>query len=310
VVGRAVPVPANGSIAPLAFGPGAMAGVRRALRRFRPDVIHAHEPLTLSLPLFATLTGEAPVVGTFHASAPRSAPYRVAAPALRRVARRLTVRTVVSDAARDLISRYIPGRYVLTPNGVDVSRFSGAEPAALSDKPVVLFLGRIERRKGLEILLQAMARLSDLDAELVVAGRGPRERSARSLARSLEVPARFIGRLSEDELPRVYRGAHLYCSPSIGGESFGIVLLEAMAAGAPVVCSDISGFRAVVGDGARLVAPGDAGELAGAIRHLVTDEEARARLGRAGRARAAMFDWSRLTAGVEDLYRRAAGDGA
>lgn len=302
-VGRALAVPANGSMAPLAFGPRAAAGVRRALQRIRPEVVHLHEPLIPSLSLLALWQGAAPAIGTFHAAAEASAGYRLAGPALRRAARRLAVRTAVSDAARDLVARYFPGDYVLTPNGVEVERFARAAPAELPTS--VLFLGRIERRKGLEVLIQAMTRLKDLACELIVAGSGPEEGRCRRLAAQLGVPARFVGAVDEATKASLLRGATVYCAPGLGGESFGIVLAEAMAAGAPVVCSDLLGFRAVAGAAALLVPPGQAGPLADALRLLLSDEGERAARARASRRVAQAYDWSRLVAGVEACYQRA-----
>jgi phosphatidylinositol alpha-mannosyltransferase len=307
LVGRAVGIPANGSVAPLAFGPGAAARVRRALRDFRPEVAHLHEPLVPSLSLVALLSSSAPAVGTFHASAASSTGYRLGRPALERAINRLAVRTAVSDAARDLIRRYFPGDYVLTPNGVETDRFAEAAPIDLGPGPTVLFLGRIERRKGLEVLVQAMAHLRDLGATLVVAGTGPEEASCRSLAAQLGVRVRFMGRVSEEDLPGVYRGTDVYCAPGLGGESFGIVLVEAMAAGAPVVCSDLDSFRAVTGGAAQLVPLEDPAALALELRKVLTDADLRARMSLGSRRIANMYDWARLIAGIESVYERAVG---
>ena len=305
-VGRAVGIPANGSVAPLTFGPGAAAGVRRALKAFDPEVIHLHEPLIPSVSLQALWLSDAPAVGTFHAAAEASAGYRIARPVLARAIERLAVRTAVSDAARALVQRYFPGDYVLTPNGVEVERFAKAAPLDLGPGPSVLFLGRIERRKGLDVLIRAMAELDDLGATLVVAGTGPEESPSRSLAEGLGVRVRFIGRIAERDLPGIYRGTDVYCAPGVSGESFGIVLVEAMAAGAPVVCSDLAGFRAVAGGAAAQVPPGDADALAETLRTVLTDDERRAEMIRASRRLARMYDWKRLVAGVESVYERAA----
>jgi phosphatidylinositol alpha-mannosyltransferase len=306
-VGRAIGVPANGSVAPVSFGPLAAAGVRRALTALEPDVVHLHEPLIPSLSLLALWQGGAPSVGTFHAAAESSFGYRISRPALERTARRITVRTAVSDAARSLISRYVPGEYLLTPNGVDVERFAGAEPADLGLGQKVLFVGRLEKRKGLEVLIQSMTRLRDLDARLIVVGSGHEERAARSLASSLGVDADFLGRVHDDDLPSIYRAADVYCAPGLGGESFGIVLIEAMAAGAPVVCSDLEGFRAVAGGAAELVPVGDAGLLADALRRVLSDDDIASRMSKASSRLASAYDWGRLVTGVESIYVRALG---
>ena len=307
LVGRAVGVPANGSVAPLAFGPLAAAGIRLALRELEPDVVHLHEPLIPSLSFLALLNTDAPTVGTFHAAREGSLAYGASRPVLRRAIRRLDVRTAVSDAARELISGYFPGDYKLTPNGVEAERFASAKPMELGAGPNILFLGRLERRKGLETLIKAVARAKDLSPTLIVAGTGPLERTSRALAEQLDVNVRFLGRVAEEELPRLYRAVDVYCAPGLGGESFGIVLLEAMAAGTPVVCSDLAGYRAVATGAARLVPPGQATPLADALRDVLTSSDVGDELRRAGSRLAGMFDWNRLATGVETIYELAAG---
>jgi phosphatidyl-myo-inositol alpha-mannosyltransferase len=303
-VGRSVGVPANGSVAPLAFGPSAALRIGRVLDAVNPDVLHVHEPLIPSVSLLALMRARAPAVGTFHAAAAASNGYRMARHVLAPAMDRLEVRTAVSDAARRLISRYFPGHYVLTPNGVESARFRDA-PADEDPDRKVLFLGRIERRKGLETLIQAMARLRDLDATLLIAGAGPQEAHCRRLAAQLQVPTRWLGRVPDHELGAVYKSARVYCAPGLGGESFGIVLIEAMAAGTPLVCSDLDGFRAVAAGVGELVPPGDPGVLADALKVVLTDDSAAERMRVDGLRIAAMYDWSRLVSGVEALYERA-----
>jgi phosphatidyl-myo-inositol alpha-mannosyltransferase len=303
--GRSVGIPANGSVAPIAFGPRAVTAVRRALHSFRPQVLHLHEPLIPSLSLLALIDECAPSVGTFHVATEGSWGYKAARPALQRLADRLNVRTAVSDQARALIARYFPGEYVLTPNGVDTERFSSARPMDLGPGKKVLFFGRIERRKGLEVLLQAMTRVRDLEATLIVAGDGPEARDCKKLARQLQVNALFLGRIHEDRAASVFRAADVYCAPGIGGESFGIVLIEAMAAEVPVVCSDLPGFRSVARGTAELVPPRDAGLLADALRAVLTDKTKASGMRTASIRTASMFDWKRLVAGVEANYKRA-----
>jgi len=309
LVGRAVGVPANGSVAPLAFGPLAATGIRVALRDLEPDVVHLHEPLIPSLSLLALVNTKVPAVGTFHAAREGSFAYGATRPLLRRAMSRLDVRTAVSDAARTLISNYFPGDYTLTPNGVEFDRFATAVPLELGSGPKVLFLGRLERRKGLKTLIRAMAQLRDLEPELIVAGTGPLEKASRGLAEELDVEARFLGRVGEEELPRLYRSADVYCAPGIGGESFGIVLLEALAAGTPVVASDLAGYRAVASGAARLVPPGQVSALAEALRAVLTDPAARDEMSKSGARLAGMFDWKRLATGVEAVYQRAMNGG-
>jgi phosphatidylinositol alpha-mannosyltransferase len=305
-VGRTLPVPANGSVAPLAFGPLAAAAMRRELREFDADVVHIHEPLVPSLSLLALWNAKSPVVGTFHAAAGSSAGYRLARPLLERALHRVTVRTAVSNAARALAEEYFPGDFVITPNGIDLERFEKASAMTLSKSPMsVLFFSRLEKRKGLSVLIRAAALMTDVDFRLVVAGAGPLERSAKSLASSLGVEADFLGRVDEADVAGVFRSATVYCAPGLGGESFGIVLLEAMASGVPVVCSDLPGFRDVAKEPALLVPPGDPESLAAALRRVLTDPSERERMSIASRARAADYDWNVLVKQVEDVYERA-----
>ena len=307
VVGTTVPVPANGSVAPISFGPRAARSLRTRLESLGPDVVHAHEPLIPSLSLLALGASPAPVVGTFHAARGASVGYRAARPWLRARADRLVRRTAVSDAARALAERYFPGDYVLTPNGIDVARFSEADHLDLGGKKTVLFVGRVEKRKGLESLVQAVAALGDGDVRLVVVGDGPRVRAARRLAADLHVDCAWLGRLDDDDLARAYRSADVFCAPNLGGESFGIVLLEAMAAGTAVVCSDLDAFRAVASDAGLYAPPGNPQALAARLRIALQDGTGAAARVEAGRARAARFDWGRLADGLETIYGAAAG---
>ena len=305
LVGRAVPVPANGSVAAVAFGPAVGPAVRAALAEFEPDVLHLHEPLIPSISFLALRASEAPAVGTFHAAMEWSAGYGIARNALDPTMRRLAVRTVVSDSARALVERYFPGDYVLTPNGIDASAFAEAGPIRHTEGPTVLFLSRLEKRKGLEVLIRAMAELEDEAATLVVGGSGPEERSVRALARSLGVEAVWLGRVPDAEVAGTYRGADVYCAPALGGESFGIVLVEAMAAGTPVVCSDLPGFRAVAAGAAFLVPPDAHLRLAAALRRVLEDSEKARSMWTAGREVAERYDWKTLAPRVEEVYESA-----
>ena len=304
-VGKAVPVPANGSVAALSFGPGVASGARRALAAFEPDVLHLHEPLIPSLSFLALRSSDVPAVGTFHAAAEGSLGYGMARGALGPMMRKLAVRTVVSDSARALVSRYFPGDYVLTPNGIDTSAFAGAEPRRHAPGRTVVFFSRLERRKGLEVLVRAVAELRDEDVTLVVAGAGPEERRVKALAERLGVDALWLGRIADADVAPLYRGAGVYCAPALGGESFGIVLVEAMASGAPVVCSDLPGFRAVAAGAAALVPPGDPDALAQTLRRVLGDPAESARMTVAGAQVAARFDWTELVPRVEEVYGRA-----
>ncbi len=302
-VGKAVPVPANGSVAALAFGPSVAAGARRVLVSFEPDVLHLHEPLIPSLSFLALRASDVPAVGTFHAAAEWSFGYGVARGALAPMMRRLAVRTVVSDSARALVARYFPGDYVLTPNGIDTGAFEDADPRSYAPGDTVVFFSRLERRKGLEVLVRALAALRDDDLTLVIAGAGPEERRVKALAARLGVEAVWLGRIPEEDVAPLYRGAGVYCAPGLGGESFGIVLVEAMAAGTPVVCSDLPGFRAVASDAAALVPPGDPQALADALVAVLEDEPRRRSLG-AGARRLALerYSWDDIGRRLVEIY--------
>ncbi len=304
VFGRAVGIPANGSVAPVSFGPAGARGIRRALKEFRPDLLHLHEPMIPSLSLQALLLSKLPAVATFHAASESSLPYRLAAPVLKLIAKRLKARVAVSEAARSFVSRYIPGSYEVIPNGIDIERFAIRRPRRPRS---ILFVGRLEERKGLEVLLRAAASVPDV--QVTVAGVGPREGDARALAQRLGVDVRWLGVLDEDELPEVFASSTIYCAPNVGGESFGIVLLEAMAAGTPVVSSDLEAFVEVGGHAVCTFPTGDHVALAGELTELLDHESERKKLSAAGRRRAKEFDWSELVGEIEAIYEASAAPG-
>jgi phosphatidyl-myo-inositol alpha-mannosyltransferase len=315
-LGRHRAVPFNGSVAPIALGPNAARSTRRAIADLAPDVVHVHEPLVPWVGLAAATSDVAPVVGTFHAWSDASRFYRLARPVARRVFDGLAVALAVSDAAARYHAGALgrsPGTFRVVPNGVDVARFADAEPfpdLRDPDRPALLFVGRLERRKGLEPLVRAFTRLkADRPAlRLLVVGDGPeRDRCASLLPSRLREDVTFLGRVGHDDLPRYYATADLYVAPSLGGESFGIVLLEAMAAGRPIVASDIPGYRSVASDGrqGRLVAPGDPAALADAIATLLDNPSLRAAMAADGRRTVAPYDWAQVAARVADAYRDA-----
>jgi phosphatidylinositol alpha-mannosyltransferase len=306
LVGRAVGIPANGSIAPICFGPVAAYRIRKQLAEFEPEVVHLHEPLIPSLSLLALLFTRAPAVGTFHAAAPSNPLYRIFRRALAPVMRRLAVRTAVSDAAAQLVSRYFPGKLDATPNGIDAAFFAAAQAMDLGPGRHVLFLGRLEPRKGAQVALHAMAAIGDLGAVLIVAGEGGLRTELQATAERLALDVSFLGAVSEGDKARLLASCDVYCAPNLGGESFGIVLVEAMASGCAIVCSDLDGFREVAADAAVFTRVGDAGSVAEALRSVLTDPSREKALKDAARARAALFDWASLVPEVEAIYERAA----
>jgi len=307
-VGRTLGVPFNGSVARIAFGPRVAARIRAALRRETPDVVHVHEPFAPSAGMIAAAVSRAPVVATFHAAMSQSVVYRAAAPVLRPLWRKMAARIAVSNEARRTIDRLFTGELRIVPNGIALERFARV-PGAPPDTHHILFIGRFERRKGAAVLLDAFPRVRERvpNATLTMIGEGP-ERAA--LERSAEgLPVRFIGRVEPDALADAMRDAAVVCAPSLGGESFGIVLLEAMAAGRPVVASAIPGYAAVVREGVDglLVPPSDAGALAEALVEVLTHPERAAAMADSGRDRATRYSWDTVAVEIEDVYRQVTG---
>jgi phosphatidylinositol alpha-mannosyltransferase len=276
VLGRSVALPANGSVAPVALWPGAAVRAVRAVRAGDFDVVHLHEPLAPG-PGYALLARcPQPKVGTFH-RAGRSVAYRLLGPVARRAAARLAARCAVSAEARTTAHDALGGDYEIVANAVEIERFTDAAPWALGDEagPIVMFVGRHEERKGLGVLLEAFARVAPSGTggpTLWVAGRGP---ETDGLRRRFPPSRRvvWLGVVTDDELASRLRRADVLCAPSLRGESFGVVLLEAMAARAAIVASALPGYGAVAGDDATLVAPGDVGALAAALGRAVSDAE-------------------------------------
>lgn len=303
-LGDSLPTAANGSIAPLAPDPAAALRTFRALRDEGFDVLHLHEPLAPGPTLTSVTLHTAPTVGTFHAAG-RSSSYRVFEPMLRRLLERIDHKVVVSKDALALVQGHLGGEYEVLFNGVDTTEIRSAVPVA-SDRPAIFFLGRHEERKGLGVLLAALRR-ADLDVSCWIAGDGPdshRLRAEYAGDHRLE----WLGRITDAERNARLRGASAFCAPSLHGESFGVVLIEAMAAGTPVVASALDGYRNVATDGvdALLVPPGDVDALADALRLVITDRRVADALVAAGARRADQFAMSALAARYVEIYERIA----
>jgi phosphatidyl-myo-inositol alpha-mannosyltransferase len=309
-IGYGFSVPANGSVGIVTLSPRYTRLVRQMLEREQFDVLHFHEPFVPFLSLVLLRESQSINVGTFHAFAGWSPAYEFWRRVLARFARRLHGRIAVSVAARHFIGRYFPGDYKVIPNGVDLRRFTDVPPIArYRDGTLnIFFVGRFEPRKGLMYLLKAyrVLRKRGYNCRLLVAGSGPQEREARRYIATRRLQGvELLGRVSDEDKARYFATADVYVSPATGQESFGIVLLEAMAAGAPIVCSDIHGYKGVVrrGEQALLVPPRDVAALVEAIARLLDDAELRARMSVAGRQRAVQFGWENITAKVEDYYQ-------
>jgi phosphatidylinositol alpha-mannosyltransferase len=316
-LGTSVLVPFQGAFVDLTLGPTLRRSLSRLWRERPFDLVHVHQPLTPTLPLLTGETATAPVVGTFHAAGGDSRLFRAFRRPLTRHWRRLAGRIAVSTSARAFVHRHFPGDYRLIPNGVDVRRFHPDVPPRpeLADGRLnVLFVGRLDPRKGLPVLLDAFpaVRRAVPEARLLVVGdsflRPWLERRVEARERA---HVHFAGAVPAADLPGWYASAHAVVSPALRNESFGIVLLEAMAAGRPVIASDIPGYRSVVADGddGVLVPPGDRSALAAAIAGLLRDPARRLALSARGRARAEAFSWASVAARLEAYYREVLGDG-
>jgi phosphatidylinositol alpha-mannosyltransferase len=308
-LGYGFSVPANGSVGTLTFSPRYASQVRDMLERERFDVLHFHEPFVPFLSLVLLRESQSINVATFHAYAGWSPAYEFGRRMLGRFARRLHGRIAVSAAARHFIDHYFPGDYKVIPNAVELARFDRAQPIArYRDGTLnILFVGRFESRKGAIYLLKAYRALRKrgFKCRLLLAGTGPQEREIRRyIATRRLTGVEMLGRISDDDIARYFATADVFVSPATGRESFGIVLLEAMASGTPIVCSDIHGYKGVVhrDEQALLVPPRDVAALTVALARLLGDAELRARMGAAGRARAQQYSWQNITAKVEDYY--------
>jgi phosphatidylinositol alpha-mannosyltransferase len=314
VVGRPFSVPYNRSVAPVALSPLAGRRVLRGLADFRPHVLHVHEPLAPIVSAAAAAWGPKPLIGTFHAWAASSRLQHAIRPAAAQVVRRLDARIAVSPAAQQFASDAygVPlGAFRVVPNGVDEAAFTAASPLpelADPERPLLLFVGRLEPRKGLDVAIRAFLRLRASTPRLrlcVVGDGGERSRCQEMVPPSLRPDVLFVGSVSQQELPRYHASADVFIAPSTGGESFGIILLEAMAAGLPVVASDIPGYRTVLGDGrqGRLVPPHDAFALSEAVGTLLANPALRRAMALEGRRTAATYAWPLIARRITDVYR-------
>lgn len=314
-MGRSVPLSAGGSTARVTFDWWLYPRVRALMDRGQFDVVHLHEPLAPLLPLMVLQHSKAVNVGTFHAYSDRQRLYRVSRRAVGRWQKRLHGRIAVSAAARAFVSPHFPGySYCVIPNGIDFARFAHAKPLPeLRDGRLnVLFVGRKDERKGLRYLLEAFAilRQTQTNSRLIIVGPGDPDRECAALLNAVNSnypdSIRLTGSVSSDDLPRYYASADLFCSPATGGESFGVVLLEAMAAGVPVVASDIDGYRDVVSHEVNglLVPPRDAPAIASAVARVLNDPLLTDGLVKSGRAAASEFRWERVASQIEDYYHQ------
>lgn len=310
-IGRNILLPHLGALANVNAGLGLKREMRRIYSIHEYDVVHIHEPMSPTLPLAAI--EEAPdhlaVVGTYHASSRRGVAYRIGHRYLRRFNERIDARVAVSHAARRFAARYFDADYRVVPNGVDPARFHprGPElPGLASDAPTILSVGRFYPRKGVPILLRALPRIAAAvpGVRLLIVGGGPLGPWYRMLARRAPCEVRFLGELPREDVPRAYRTADVFVAPSTGSESFGIVHLEAMASGVPIVASDIEGYREVLDPGreALLFPNRDADGLADAVIRVLQDRELARTMAATGRRKAEQYSWAEIARRLEALY--------
>lgn len=307
--GRLTRLPSGGVQARISLSPALVWRTRQLLVEHRFDLVHLHNPLTpLGSVGFLYHRRAAPqttFVATFHEYRHNANPaIEAGKPLFRRWLNRLDARIAVSEAAAEFNQRHFPGRYTVIPNGVDVARFTPPAPSAPVDRPpTILFVGRLETRKGIACLLDAFQRVRSALPAARLRLVGPGVLPPGPQPAGVEV----LGQVSDAALPACYHSADVFCAPSIGYESFGIVLLEAMAAGVPIVASDLPGYRQTLQHGRQgvLVPPGDPAALAEALTALLQQPARRRALGAAGPARARQFDWGRVAEAVLQLYARA-----
>ena len=314
--GKAVPIPYNGSVARLRFGPATHRKVKKWLADGDFDVLHLHEPNAPSLSMLALMIAEGPIVATFHTSTTKSLTLSVFQGILRPWHEKIVGRIAVSDLARRWQMEALGSDAVEIPNGVDVSAIASAPLLAGYPRPgkTVLFLGRYdEPRKGMEVLLGALPAVVERfgGVEVLVVGRGD-EDALRDSAGDLAGHLRFLGQVDDAEKASALHSADVYCAPNTGGESFGIVLVEAMAAGTPVVASDLDAFRRVLCDGeaGRLVPVGDCDALAAALIEVLGDDRLRSRYVTAAAAAVRRYDWPVVADEIMLVYETVAAAGS
>lgn len=307
--GRAVPVPYNGSVARVNFGPVSAARVRRWLADGDFDLLHVHEPASPSLSILAVWFADVPVVATFHTANPRSRAMTAAYGMLQATFEKVNARIAVSEEARTTLVQHLGGDPVLIPNGLYVERFAKAEPRPQWQgyAGTVSFLGRIdEPRKGLPVLLEAWPAVVAAcpGARLLVAGSGDTDEALEALPAQVRTTVTFLGGVSDDDKAAMLASSDVYVAPQTGGESFGIVLVEAMSARAPVLASDLVAFRAVLEDGrlGTLFPVGDAAALAEAVVSLLRDPEGRAAVSVAASEAVQRYDWGVVVEEVLAVY--------
>ncbi len=307
--GKPVSVPYNGSVAKVNFGPVSATRVRRWIKEGEFDVLHVHEPASPTLSVLACWAARGPIVATYHSSQTRSRALTAAYYVMQTAMEKISARIAVSEAARQTLVKHLGGDAVLIPNGVTCADFEGVTPLPGYPRsgPTLFFIGRIdEPRKGLPVLLAAMPRIlaAEPGTQLLIAGPGDQDEALDGVDDRVRSAVRFLGLVSDAEKASAFASADVYVAPNTGGESFGIVLLESMAAGTPVVASDLDAFARVLDDGrtGMMFTSENADSLADAVLTLLADPARRAELTELGHVRARQFDWNVVAREIEGVY--------
>ena len=308
--GRPIAIPYNGAVARVLFGPIAFSRVRQWIANGNFDVLHLHEPAIPSISLLACWAAEGPMVGTFHAAAKRQKVTFAVAPILEPVIEKLTARIAVSEAARETLTEHLETDAIVVPNGIYADLYRDGVTDQRWTGNTLGFIGRFEeKRKGLDVLVAALpsiiAKFPDL--KVFVAGPGDAQEVLKEIDPYLHSRFEFLGRISESEKANFLASVGLYIAPNTGGESFGIILAEALAGGASVVASDIPAFDSLLGHGAygTLFASEDSQDLAMKVIALLGDEEGRRAIAQRGKKYAQEFDWDVVAEKIYDVYEMA-----
>jgi phosphatidylinositol alpha-mannosyltransferase len=313
--GKPISIPMNGSVARVLFGPIASSRAKQWISSGDFDLLHLHEPAIPSLSLLACSAAEGPLVGTFHVSTPKKKAIYAIGPILEPIVEKLTARIAVSELARSTLKDHFETDAVVIPNGIDVNRYSNATVVEdFNHQNVIGFLGRFdEPRKGLQVLLDAIAILSSVvsDIKLLVAGPGDSQQILKDVEPHLQGRIQFLGRLSDQQKASFLRSIPIYVAPNTGGESFGIILTEALSAGTAVVASDIPAFKSTLENGriGALFRNGDAQDLSKVIMGLLQDENKRIELAKLGSISAQKYDWQVVAEQIGNVYEMALAGG-
>jgi len=313
--GKPISIPMNGSVARVLFGPIASSRAKQWIAAGDFDLLHLHEPAIPSLSLLACSAAEGPLVGTFHVSTPKKKAIYAIGPILEPIVEKLTARIAVSELARSTLKDHFDTDAVVIPNGIAGVKYAQAPIVAeYNDKNVIGFLGRFEEpRKGLQVLLDALAIVSRFapDVKLLIAGPGDSAEVLKNVDSQLRNRIKFVGQLDDAQKASFLRSIPIYVAPNTGGESFGIILTEALSAGTAVIASDIPAFKSTLENGeiGALFKNGDAADLARVIVSLLRDKELREQYANKGKLGAQKYDWQVVAEQIENVYEMAIAGG-